>query len=152
MIWHSKKLLDYQDWKAILKLKELGLQYTEEGVKVLDEILNQMNNKRLSTSNTPKVDRVSLLSKIDLLLKGPSNLEAKEGRIFIKSLNRFRSDKKSQAIELQDEGGNLIASFDSIADCIKYLGLGRNLVYKRYQKDQPVSFGGQLVYLKKVAK
>lgn len=93
---------------------------------------------------------MSLLSKIDLLLKGP--LEAKEGRIFIKSLNRFRSDKKSQAIELQDEGGNFIASFDSIADCIKYLGLGRNLVYKSYQKDQPVSFAGQLVYLKKVAK
>ncbi len=120
MIWHSKKLLDYQDWKVILNLKELGLQYTEEGLGVIDQIINQMNNNRLSTSNSLKLDRVSLLSKIDSLLKGPSNLEEKEGKIFIKSLNRFRSDNKSIAIEIQDENGNFIDSFNSIADCIKY--------------------------------
>jgi len=29
MIWHSKKAKDYHDWKTILKLKELGLHYSE---------------------------------------------------------------------------------------------------------------------------
>ena len=62
MEWRSKKLLDYQDWKFILRLKELGLQYTEEGLKVIDQIINQMNDNRLSTSGvSPKVDRASTL-------------------------------------------------------------------------------------------
>lgn len=150
MTWHSKKFLDYQDWKLILRLKDLGVQYTQEGLKVIDQIISQMNNSRLSTSDSPKVDRASLLSKIELLLNGPSNLEEREGRIFIKSLNRFRSERKSIAIELQDEEGNIIKSFESIADCVKFLGLGRNLVYKRYQKGQPMLFGGKVVYMKKV--
>ena len=75
MEWRSKKLLDYQDWKFILRLKGLGLEYTEEGLKVIYQIINQMNYNRLSTSGvSPKVDRGSLLSKIESLLKGPSNL------------------------------------------------------------------------------
>ena len=62
MEWRSKKLLDYQDWKFILRLKRLGLEYTEEGLKVIDQIINQMNYNRLSTSGvSPKVDRGSTL-------------------------------------------------------------------------------------------
>ena len=79
-----------------------------------------------------------LKKKVESLLKGPSNLEEREGKIFIKSLNRFRSEKKYIAIVLQDEKGNIINFFNSIADCIKFLGLGRNLVYKRYKKGQPI--------------
>ena len=150
MTWQSKKFLDYQDWKLILRLKNLGLQYTEEGLKAIDRLINQMNDYRLSTSDSPKVDRASLLSEIELLLNGPSNLEEIEGRIFIKSLNRFRSEKKYIAVELQDEKGNILNSFHSIADCIKFLGLGRDLVYKRYQKGQPILFGGKQVYIKKI--
>ena len=67
-------------------------------------------------------------------------------------LNRFRSEKKYIAIVLQDEKGNIINSFNSIADCIKFLGLGRNLVYKRYKKGQPILLDEQWVYMKKVEK
>ena len=152
MTWRSKKGLDYQDWKFILRLKELGLQYTKDGLEVIDQIINQMNDNRLSTSDSPKVDRAPLISKIESLLNGPSNLEEREGRLFIKSLNRFRSEKKSIAIVLQDEKGNILNSFGSIADCIKFSGLGRNLVYKRYQQGKPILLGENLVYIKKVEK
>ena len=68
----SKKLLNYQDWKFILRLKGLGLQYTEEWLKVIDQIINQMNYNRLSTSGVSlKVDRASILGtpKSESLLK-----------------------------------------------------------------------------------
>lgn len=47
MNWHSKKYLDYLDWKAILKLKQLGLQYLPEGLNIIKLIVSQMNNNRL---------------------------------------------------------------------------------------------------------
>ena len=52
MIWHSKKLLDYQ--KDLKRGLRRGGKGTPEGIpfRESDEILNQMNNKRLSTSNT----------------------------------------------------------------------------------------------------
>lgn len=44
-------------------------------------IVSQMNNKRLSTAGTPRVDRELMLTAIDELLKGPSNCEDREGKI-----------------------------------------------------------------------
>ena len=77
-----------------------------------------MNNNRLSTSGLPRVDRAHLQIEIDKLLSGPSNLEEKEdGRIFIKSLNRYLSTSAEIRVELQDENGNAIKIFDSAADC-----------------------------------
>lgn len=65
MKWQSKKELDYLDWKAVLKLKELGLHYTDEGLKLIDQILSQMNVNRLSSNSKPKGDRTSLLKDIN---------------------------------------------------------------------------------------
>ena len=52
----------YQDFKTILKLTNLGAQYYEEGVEVLDFILSQMNRTsgRLS-SNIAKMVVILLL-------------------------------------------------------------------------------------------
>ena len=73
----------------MLKLTELGLQYTDRGFKIIDTILSQMNNNRLSSSGSIKVDRMLLQTEIDILLSGPSNFEHKEdGTIYIKSLNK----------------------------------------------------------------
>lgn len=58
--WKSKKELDYKDWKTILKFRSLGLHYTEEGVKVINIILSQMNNNRLITRESCFVDRAVL--------------------------------------------------------------------------------------------
>ena len=57
-------------------LKEQGHHLTEEGAKLINLILSQMNNNRLSTSSSqPVVDRVLLLTEINQLLSGPSNFE-----------------------------------------------------------------------------
>jgi hypothetical protein len=60
-------------------LKEQG-HHLSEGVELINLILSQMNNYRLSTSNQqPPVDRVLLLEKISQLLSGPRG--ACEGRV-----------------------------------------------------------------------
>jgi hypothetical protein len=79
--WQSKKYLDFQDWKNILKLKEQGMHYSEKGVKLIDLIISQTNNNRLSTSlNHVVVDREQLLAKVKELLNGPSNFEIRNGK------------------------------------------------------------------------
>lgn len=81
---------DYLDWVAIFDIRKKGLQYTPEGHKVIDRILNQMNNNRLSTSSKPRIDRAELIIDLNNLLSLPSNYEYKEdGKIFIISENRY---------------------------------------------------------------
>lgn len=76
LTWQSKKYLDFQDWKNILKLKEQGHHLSLKGAKLIDIILSQTNNNRLSTSlNHAAVDRKQLLVQVNELLKGPSNFE-----------------------------------------------------------------------------
>lgn len=152
LIWQTKKNLDYQDWKIILKFRELGLQFTEEGLKVIDLILSQMNNNRLSTkkSSASKVDRALLDSNIKKLLEGPSNFEVKEdGRIFIKSLNKYYSARTKIELDLVDESGSVIRSFASMADCAKYLNVTSMTVSNRLQSGKAFLFDNKLVSLKK---
>ncbi len=56
LTFHSKKELDYLDWKSIGQLKKLGLHYLPEGIKLINLILSQMNNGRLSNSGSSLID------------------------------------------------------------------------------------------------
>lgn len=56
--WQSQKELDYLDCKSVLKLKELGLHYTGEWVKLIDQILRKTNVNWLSSNSKPKADRI----------------------------------------------------------------------------------------------
>lgn len=67
-----------------------GFHYLPEGIFLIERIVSQMNNGRLSTSNTTKLDRNQLKLEIDKFLTQPSNYEIREGRTFIVSLNRYR--------------------------------------------------------------
>lgn len=151
MTWRSKKEKDYQDWKAIINLKDLGLHYTEEGKKLILLILSQMNNNRLSTSSSPHLDRTLLLKDVDLLLKRPSNLENKEdGIILIKSLNKYYKHNTKIRVELKDEQGNVLKTFDSQADCAKYLGVTPMIVGRRIRGNKPFLFENKLHCFNKV--
>lgn len=124
MKWQSKKELDYLDWKTIFKLKELGMHYTDEGVKLIDKIISQMNINRLSTNSKPKADRTFLLVCINKILRsGGSNFEIRNGRTFIKSLNKYYSDPKCVKVQLQDKDGKVIQTFDSLSSCGRFLGV-----------------------------
>jgi len=50
LTWRSKKYLDYCDWKYIIAILQKGFHYLPEGKALIDKILGQMNNNRLSTS------------------------------------------------------------------------------------------------------
>lgn len=150
--WRSKKFLDYNDWKAIFYLYNKGFNYLQEGEALIKRILSQMNNNRLSTSkgsSATKVDRDLLQVDIDKLLSESSNYEIKEGRIFIKSLNRFKGSPTSKMVQLLDvTSGNIISTFTSIAESAKFLGVLPQTTRIRVQKNTHFLFKGKLVYLK----
>ena len=153
LTWHSKKEKDYKDWKTILKLKKLGLHYVEEGVRVINLILSQMNLNRLS-SNKSRMSQTqidALQIDIERLLGGPSNLEIKEdGRIFIKSLNKYYTGSGNIKVELLEKNGLVFNTFDSISDCAKFLGLAPRTVTTRLTKNQSVIVDNKELFIKKV--
>lgn len=53
-------------------------------------------------------------------------------------------------MELKDLEGNVIKTFDSQADCAKYLGVTPSVVGRRIQANKSFSFDNKLHYLNKV--
>ena len=152
LIWHTKKAKDYQDFKSILKLKSMGLHHTEEGVKVINLILSQMNSKRLSTNDLDRVDRAFLNTQVEKLLNGPSNFEIKEdGRVYIISLNKYLTGgtRKPLLLTLKDPNGSVISTFSSRGECAKFLGVSAKTVSVRVQDGKVFLFKGQCVSLSK---
>jgi hypothetical protein len=156
LIWCSKKKLDFDDFKLISNLRDLGVQYLENGVEVLNAILAQMNSHRLSSSKSSKgiyQDRVLLMTEVDKLLKMPSNLEILEdGRVFIKSLNKiYNPGRASSQIALYGENGALLRTFPSILACAKYLGISNDSLSRTYlKKGKAFLKDSSLVYIKRV--
>jgi hypothetical protein len=151
MVWYSKKVLDFQDWVLIYKLKERGHHYQEEGVRLLNLLVNQMNNSRLSTSSQarkPTIDRNQLLIDITNMLNGPSNFEIKDGRKIIKSSNKLAGVGKQTIVQLLEEKGGIIKTFYSISDCAKHLGASRTFVYAWLKKGKPFLFEDKRVLVK----
>lgn len=154
--WHTKKYLDYCDWKAILLIRKKGLHYLSEGKAIIEQLTNQMNNNRLTTSSKANVtDRTALLAQVGLFLEKPSNYEIREGRIFIKSLNKYKGTSESVGVELIEKGKEaadnrgLIEIFDSLTDCAVFLGISPSAVYKRAHKGSQFLFKNKLMYLRR---
>nr|YP_009254022.1 hypothetical protein [Hypomyces aurantius]ANC62708.1 hypothetical protein [Hypomyces aurantius] len=143
LIFHSKKELDYLDWKSIGKLKNLGLHYLPEGVKLIELILSQMNENRLSSRGIKPVERNFIQSEVIRLLQGPSNYEIREGRIFIKSLNKYHSGRTKTKVELKDQEGLVFKTFDSMNKCAEFLGVSTHTVSKRIKSNSPVIFNNK---------
>ena len=80
-----------------------------------------MNNYRLSTNTThSKVDRILLLGDLAKLLSVRSNYEIKEGKTYIKSLNRYLKEipNKAQPVQIvATSNHNIISTFNSFNDC-----------------------------------
>lgn len=154
LTWHTKKYLDYCDWKAIFNLRKMGLHYLPEGKALIECIVKQMNNYRLSTNtNHPKVDRTLLFDNVAKLLNGPSNYEIKDGKIYIKSLNRYFKEipYKAQAIQLVDVSNQkILSTFNSFNDCAKFLVVSKTTVHNRLNKSTQFLYNGELACLKRV--
>ena len=151
LVFRTKKGKAYHYWKAVLSLKKLGLHYTDEGLKVISLIINQMNCLTSNLDSAGTINSEVLQNDINRLLSGPSNLEiGEDGRIFIKSLNKYYSDKSRIKVELHNELGLVIGTWDSIAECAEFLGITRQRAGVLLKKDSPVYFEGKALYIKKV--
>lgn len=114
-----------------------GFHYLPEGLALIKRIASQMNNNRLGRPKIITENECNLLhTEIDkFLLENPSNYEYIEGRTYIKSLNRFRTE--GLGVELVGFSFNkTIASFNSITECalvdlwllkefVQIIGLGK---------------------------
>lgn len=151
LTWHTKKHLDFLDWTTILKLKDLGLHYSDDGLELIKKIMSQMNSKRLSSLDLSKINRDSLELEISEILNNAnsSNYEIREGRVWIKSLNRFQSQFKGVPIKLFDSEGNLLAIYPSLLKCSKEMGILRHTLMYRLKNNNTFEYKGKLVYLKK---
>lgn len=111
-----------------------------------------MNLNRSSTNiakmSQPQLD--TLQDDIVKLLAGPSNLEVKkDGRIYIKSLNKYYTGSGSIKVELQNKNGLVVNTFGSISECAKFLGLAPLTVTTRLQKNMPVLVDNNELFVKK---
>lgn len=85
---------------------------------MINRILNQMNNNRLSTSIVPQVDRDLLLRDLKVILEGDSNYEHNaEGKIVIKSSGKFLNKGTSIRVLILDDKGNILQELESINAC-----------------------------------
>jgi hypothetical protein len=145
MSWLSKKELDYNDWKTILKIKELGLHFTDNGKDLIDFLLGQMNNNRLSTCKSPDVKKTFTSVEIESILNKSSNYELQEdGRILIKSSNKYSFSRKSLKVILIDSQGSIFKVFNSKSSCAEFLGISSHTVTKTIEKNRPVYFNGEV--------
>lgn len=147
--WYSKKYSDFTDFKTIFSLKEKGHHYSKEGKYLIDLILSQMNNNRLSTSNQSIVNRDELNIKIHTFLNKPSNFELREGKVWIISEARFQSEGgKPKALELLDDLGNLVKTFKSISECGIYLSISPTSVSRLIKKGDFFTHNNKNVIIK----
>lgn len=133
----------------------MGLHYLPEGKALIERITQQMNNYRLSSSLHPRIDRPLLETEISKFLSGPSNYEIREGKTFIKSLNRFLKNEeinKAIGVQLVDGlTGSVISTFNSYNECAKFLDTSRSSVSNRAVKNNQFKHKGKLVYLQKIS-
>lgn len=158
VVFRAKKGLDYFDWTAIFNIQKKGLHFTPEGNNLIDRILDQMNNNRLSTSGKPQINilgRVKLIEDITKLLSTPSNYEYQEdGKIHIISENRLLLPRgkrgKPVKVALISSEGNVINTFNSIGDCAKFLDIVPSTARNRLIKGLSFLFKNDLCFIKKL--
>jgi len=174
--WGTKKELDFLDWISVLKIKQLGIHHTEEGVGMIQRIIGQMNNNRLSTSpssaaavvaaeddHTPfsliprreirgcsHEDRNTLLLDLKTMLGVGSNYIINDkGQTIIKSSGKFLKKGSAIMILILDGEGNTLNEFKSINACASFLGISHDTVRARLRSGKSIKFNSNLVYVKK---
>lgn len=152
-----QKGLDYFDFLAIFNIKKKALHYLPEGQNLIERILNQMNNNRLSTftssvKHPSSIDRAKLIADIDSLLSMPNNYEYKEdGRVLIISEGTLLNDRQTKVLQLISQSGTVIETFHSSSDkCAEFLGISLSTFKRRLKDGQPFLYKDQQCTLKRV--
>jgi hypothetical protein len=114
-----------------------------------------MNRRRLSSSEKAEVrlNRTPLDKEIARLLSGPSNLEVmSDGRVLIKSLNKYYSSRLSIEVEIIDDKANVIKTFPSIKECAEFLGITRQVLTRRILSKKSFLLDSKPVLVRKIEK
>jgi hypothetical protein len=144
----TKKELDFKDWKNILELKTRGWHLSEEAANLIVAISRQMNNNRLSTNTRKALSNSSgleldtekenslnynlLLEKVTDFLGKPSNFEVyPDGKIFIKSSQKFWKGRGNVKIEVYDKEGFFLYSFDNLEMTAKFFNVNKHIIKYR---------------------
>lgn len=146
----TKKELDYKDWRNILELKNYGWHLSEEGSNLIIEISKHMNNNRLSSNIKnnlknvePNLDTNSnynlILKKVKDLLNKPSNFEIyPDGKVFIKSEQKFWKGRSNIEIEVYNKEGLFLYSFDNLKMAAKFFKVDEHII--KYRLNSGKSF------------
>ena len=153
----SKKELDYKDWKNILKLKSSGWHLSKEGANLIMALASYMNNNRLSSnikilnSNSENFLNYNLLNeKIKIILNKPSNFEIlPDGKIFIKSEQKFWKGRGNVKIEVYDKKGLLLYSFENLEMAAKYFNVDKHIIKYRLNSEKPFLIEEKEIYFKR---
>lgn len=130
--WQTKKYKDFKDWSAILEIKAAGLHLSPKGKEVIQKVISQMNNYRLSTNpNKINIDRNLLYSEIADLLAQPS----------IKGVAK-------RPVNLLNERGELFKSFPSIYSCAKFLGISKYKVNTAIELKKALIYNEKLYFVR----
>ena len=135
LTWHTKKELDYEYWKYIIKLRKNGCSFFTWRWSFNKTYYTSMNKHRLSNSGAPKIDRILLKAEIYKLLSEPSNYVSKNGKAWIISLNRFKLETKAKAVQLVEmSSGNVLKTFKTQTDCADFFHISETAIRKRLKK------------------
>lgn len=149
LTFHSKKKLDYLDWKTISQIRNLGLHYLPGGKKLIELIKNQMNNKRLSNSGNKKASRYYINSEVSRLLNEAPNYETVDGKIFIRSLNKFHNSRNKIQVKLCDGEGIVFQTFHSLNQCAEFVGVSAHTVSKKMKTSVPIEYNSKEFWIVK---
>ena len=163
----TKKELDYKDWKNILELKTHGWHLSEEGANLIVAISSHMNNNRLSSNVSSSTKLISpadcelrtvelntekklnyklLLEKVKNILNKPSNFEVyPDGKIFIKSEQKFWKGRGNVEIEVYDKEGLFLYCFDNLEMTANFFNVNKHIIKYRLNTGKsfilPFAFG-----------
>jgi|ERR1044071_7675737 hypothetical protein len=131
-------------------LRDKGFQYTDDGLRLIELIISQMNSRRLSSSGAVIVDREFLYQEINLMLNKPSNLEVRNGNTWVISQNRFINRTEANIVQLIGDQGEIVETFYTFKDCAKYLGVSLQTIPNRINKNSRFRFKDKFYTIKKV--
>lgn len=133
-----------------MTLKNQGKHFTEEGKELILSISGRMNRNRLSTGpGSPTVENIE--ARIQNLLASPSNYEIQpNGKILVKSSGVFLKGRGNINVEVFNEPGLLINSFNSIKECALFFGVSDRTIQRRLENNSYFSFNGQNLKIKRV--
>jgi len=118
----TKKFLDFSDWSIIVKIYYYGYHNLPAGVELINLIKSQMNNYRLSSNSSVKLENSIILEKWNSLLSLPSPYEIKNNIRFIRDTDKLVSEKLKIIVE--DAKGNK-QYYDSMVECSKQMNISR---------------------------